>query len=420
MGTEAAAKKGNGKATAKNGKAEAKGQEKASPKPGESEGIKSQYQPSNTTQFPGQYKGQYQQASKPHRAPTPAEQKYHAGKRTAPSNVVKLSDRRKASSVKTREPRLEDIVTEQSFDQLQAEYKAAKDQAPKTTFGQKVKGFIKNMYNIPVNGLYNTIFYPIAMFQNAKTRKEIRNNPDGKEPVVYLQAGVMQNMGAQARAASYWRKKGFLPYHIKGYHHLPAKEKREKHFEQIHGLYHDRNSLRGKGSKQMQVAPYREAVWDGHSSGADSGIYLAQDSRVEKYKVRRIIARAPVPTGLGDRPLNIAQKAIMMIASGDDTRTLKGKKAALTMHERPPKVPVDVYSGKYDMLAVPYSNIYKYASSTNLIDHPSSSHFGTSGVNRTMNATIIDHAVSKMYGSQESYHNDPRRKEINERKRKIA
>ena len=348
---------------------------------------------------------------------TPAEKKYWSGTGTKKAAAKAPTRSRRLKTVNRNS--IDDLVLERTYEQIRDEYSAAKDAAPKATYGEKVKGFIRNMKNITVNGYDNTVGYMIAKRQNEETRQAIKDNPEGKEKVVYLMHGMLQNQGSQHRLAAKLKEKGYLPYHLKGYHHLPLKEKVKKINEQIEELYHDPDTLRGKGTKPVQIAPYREAIWSGHSSGADTGIYYAQTNNVNKYNIKQIQARAPVPSGIGDKPLTMGQKMIMMLASGDDVRSKKGKAQAVQMHQGVPKVPVYVFAGKYDQLATPDATLYKHAAKHYIIDHPDSSHFGTSGVNDTMNEVFAENIEKGATNEFQDYH-DRKRKQIQERTRKIA
>ncbi|GAF69310.1 unnamed protein product, partial [marine sediment metagenome] len=86
---------------------------------------------------------------------------------------------------------------------------------------------------------------------------------------------------------------------------------------------------------------------------------------------------------------------LMPLAGKDDVRKIAGKRNALEMARRKPKIPVDVIAGRYDGLVPPSDALYQHAKTHYVIDDPDSTHFGTSGVNSKMNNIFIENLKEK-------------------------
>lgn len=290
-----------------------------------------------------------------------------AGKNSADANV----ERTYAAFKKTAEP--------------------YRKEAPSPSFRGRVGAAVKNIANIARNAFDNTAGYGIAKYQNYATKKHFKKNPEGKESVVYLMHGLFQNEGSQWRLASQLKKSGYKPLHLKGHHHLPREKAADKAFGQIGGFH-----------KEVKIKePYKRSdYFSGHSSGADLGIYMAGDKRIEEYGIKGVQARAPVPYGV-EKPTTLAQRLIMPFASADNTKTAAGKRNAVEMATRKPKVPVYVLAGKYDALVPPPHTVYGHAKEHKVIEPSSSTHFGTSGGNKEMNEIFIKELAR--YSTKDKY-----------------
>jgi hypothetical protein len=287
---------------------------------------------------------------------------------------------------KVKEAKAEEVkVIEAEYEDLKKQtepYRKAMPSIP--SFGARAKAAIRNIGNVARNAYGLTIGYARAKGQNWKTRRHYKKNPASKARIRYLKAGFAQNEGAQATYGKQIEKTGDHPYHLKPNHHLPRKENAEKTFEQIHELH--------KYTKLKNVSD-RDDSFDGHSSGADIGIYMAGDERIKKYGIKKVQARAPAPVGIKAR--RIGQKLLMPFVNEDNVGKTAGKRSALEMAARKPLVPVDVIAGRYDGLVPPSDAVYKHADHHYVIDHPDSTHFGTSGVNKDMNNIFIQNLKEK-------------------------
>jgi hypothetical protein len=268
-------------------------------------------------------------------------------------------------------------VIERDFKQLQRRYDPRRDAAPDSS--PTGKDFVGNaVRNISWNAYDNTIGYVLAKGQNRRTERSVRKDPSTRSRVAYLQSGVMQNEGGQYRRARMLRKEGELPFITRGHHNLPRKEGAEKTLEQISD-FQKRTGLKDPHT--------RNDYFMGHSSGGDVGIYMAGDKRTKNLGIKKVYAVAPAPAGVY-KARTIGQRLVLPIASKDNTTTLEGRAHAVELDKRKPQVPVYVIAGKYDKLVTPKDAAYRHATKHYVIDHKDSTHFGTSGGNKTMNQTI--------------------------------
>ncbi|MFH1053698.1 MAG: hypothetical protein V1740_04770 [Candidatus Woesearchaeota archaeon] len=298
-------------------------------------------------------------------------------------------DEKKKRAEEKEQKTIDELVTEQTYGQIKKAYADERANAPEASAREKRKGFMRNILNITKNAYYNTVGNLMAQSQNERTRRSIRANPEGKEKLVILKPGIYQTIGSQAALGRKLIRKGYLVYHVPGDHHLTLDQNTDRTFEHIEDLFTDPMSNRGKGSKKKKVGPYREIILTGHSSGANVFAYLAGDKRVHDYNIKKVQARAIAATGIGEKP-TLGQRLLLPLAEGDNPKTKRGRENIIYMHRRKPLIPVQVVVGKYDDLVPPRDGIYKYASNHYLIDHPDSTHFGTSGVNDTMNDVFVN------------------------------
>ena len=278
-------------------------------------------------------------------------------------------------------PESEQIINQQ-YQTLKDSYASLKASIRKKV-GDAAGGLgkaIGNVRNIARNAIDNTVGYGIAKYQNAKTTRTLRRNPQTGDQIVYLMHGLFQNEGSQWRLAKQMRKQGKIPYHLKGHHNLERAENAEKTFEQI-GNLHEKTDL---------YKPHeRYDAFSGHSSGGDMGIYLATDPRTPQYGIKKVQARAPAPTGIEAK--TFGQKLLMPLAKADNVETYEGKQYAVEMSKRKPIIPVLVGAGEEDRLVLPEQTAYKHAADHTYYRGPNSTHFGTSGGNKPINEQIIAH-----------------------------
>ncbi|MFH1770824.1 MAG: hypothetical protein ABH828_04690 [archaeon] len=271
-------------------------------------------------------------------------------------------------------------VIEKTFEEMQKELAPIRDSAPKQpTLAERMEAGTANFKNMARNAIDNTIGLGIAKVQNFKTKRHFKKNPESKEQIGYLMHGLFQNEGSQWRLARDLRKAGHQPYHLKGNHGLPRKESVQKAYDQIEA-FHKATGMKNPGS--------RNDYFSGHSSGADVGVYMAADYKTQQYGIQKIQARAPAPTGL--KTVTFGQKLLLPFANDDNTNTYHGRRSAVQLSKRSPKIPVQVVAGRYDGLVRPVDAAYKQASAHYFIDDKASTHFGTSGGNKDMNRITID------------------------------
>lgn len=272
-------------------------------------------------------------------------------------------------------------VIDKQYNTMTENYKPLREKAPKQpSTGTKLKTMFTNTTNIARNAFDNTVGYGIAKFQNYTTKRHFSKDPKSDSQIVYLMHGVMQNEGSQWRLARQLRKEGKRVYHLKGKHHLPREENANQTYEQIDNL-HD--------STKLEKVEERNDYFSGHSSGGDMGIYLAGDERILKRGIKTVQARAPAPSGLEVKTLG--QKLIMpLLTDADNIKTYAGKKEAVEITSRKPVVPVHIVVGEEDNLVPPEAAVYAHATSTSLLKGKNSTHFGSSGGQKDMNAQQIE------------------------------
>jgi len=286
---------------------------------------------------------------------------------------------------------VEEYREEQSYERLRRGKERTAQSLSKSSLTERLKSFAGNVKNIGRNAVDNTLGFVVAKNQNRQTRKFFRKKPTSNEKIIYLMHGLFQNEGSQWRLGRELGKGGKHPYHLKGNHSLPPERNADKAFDQIEEFHKE---------AKLRNVPKRRDQFSGHSSGADMGIYMAGDDRIKEYGIAEVQARAPAPSGLEAKTLG--QKLLMpIIGENENAKTKKGKKNALKMASRRPKVPVYVVSGKYDTLVRPSDATYKHAEKHYVITSHDSTHFGTSGGNEEMNKLFVNF-LDKKSGTKSS------------------
>ena len=275
-------------------------------------------------------------------------------------------------------------LIEARYEDLKKEIEPYREEMPEPpSLVARAKAAVRNAANIVRNAYDNSVGYVVAQGQNWKTRRYYRKNPESEDKIVYLMHGLFQNEGSQRKLGKQIRKAGMHPYHLKGNHHLSRKESAEKAFEQIKKFHED---------TKLKEPSERYDLGSGHSSGADEMGHMAGDKRIREYGLRGgLQLRAPLPYGMPEKGRTIGQRLLAPLADKDDVKGVAGKRRALETAARKPLVPVDVIAGRYDGLVPPSDAVYKHADHHYVIDHPDSTHFGTSGVNKEMNEIFIKH-----------------------------
>ncbi len=286
--------------------------------------------------------------------------------------------------VKGAEVKSELTVIEAEYKQLKKEIAPYQKHAPGPSLGERAKAAITNVGNLARNAYGNTVGYAVVQGQNWKTKRHFKKEPSNGDKIVYLMHGLLQNEGSQRKFGKQLRKAGYQPYHLKGNHHLSRGKSADKAFEQIYRFQKD---------TKLKNPAIRHDYFSGHSSGGDVGIYMAGDGRIRKYGIAKVQARAPAPYGIKTK--TIGQKLLAPFADKDNVKKIAGKRNALEMAKRKPQVPIDVIAGRYDGLVPPSDAVYKHAKHHYVIDHPDSTHFGTSGVNSKMNNVFIANLEKK-------------------------
>ena len=298
------------------------------------------------------------------------DRKVGAAIKGTPQTTIKIDSSQAARFRKAAEKQAaanEQRWIESSYKRMEQDVSRYRAKAPASV--PTGKGLVHNLWNIAVNAIDNTVGYGIAKYQNYRTRRELRKDPESKKQIVYLMHGVMQNKGSQWRLARDLKKKGYAAYHLKVDHSLTRKDGADRAFGQVKEL-HDYTGIKN--------AEKRKDLLTGHSSGADLGIFMASDPRIKEYGISRVQARAPAPYGI--KPATFGQKLLMPIATQDDLRKLGPKRNAVEMYGRKPIVPVDVVAGTYDKLVRPRDAAYKHADRHYILTGPNSTHFATCGI----------------------------------------
>lgn len=277
----------------------------------------------------------------------------------------------------------ENIIVQREYDQLVAEtepYKRALPERP--SLGKRIKASFRNVKNVAINAYDNTIGYGIAKYQNRQTVKHFKKNPESLDNLDLRTYGWNQNIGAGHREVSQARKIDPHTRHFlfKASSNLTGKEGVDESYNDI-----GKNLYKKSGLKHMDK---RRIRLKGHSSGGNRVIEMSGDERVYEYGIKETYAVAPTPTGF--KPKTLGQKILGPFASKENTNYAKGQRAAVELSGTKPKVPVYVIAGKYDGLVPPKDAAYKHAEEHYIIDHPDSTHFGTSGSNPRMNKLIFD------------------------------
>ena len=246
-----------------------------------------------------------------------------------------------------------------------------------------VKGFVENAYA-------NTVGYPLSLYQNYKTVKEIRKNPDVKKRVHVIVPGFFQNIGSHYKLGRQLREQGDLHYHVHAGHGIatmkPLEEKANKFYQKMDYL----RQKTGLSEKDFQKIP---KTYRGHSSGADLGYYLAGDERIKKYGIDKVIGVAGTGGGLEMKTpaQKLFAKAFPQLKAEDPRYSKHARKNIVNLNEKRPKVPVYSIYGSNDEL-VPRHKIIPYQHAVNeaIIYHPQAGHFGTSGQNYMINKAILE------------------------------
>ncbi len=254
---------------------------------------------------------------------------------------------------------------------------------------EKIGTMLKNVKNIAYNGFDNTVGLPIALYQNHKTKKHFKKNPNSKDPLTYLMHGLGQNRGSQWRRARDLRKRGMHAYHLKGNHDLGNKGSTDEAFDQIEEFHED------TGLERKSKGHYR--AFSGHSSGGNTGISMASDKRIKKYGINHVQAVAPTPAGFEKlRTAEVKAAGIIINVDHEDTRKSKpARKEAIRLHREKPNVPVYVVSGEHDALVPPDDAVYKHAKGYKVLKGEHTTHFGTSGVNEKANKELNELLTDK-------------------------
>ncbi|MCX8147325.1 MAG: hypothetical protein N3D84_02565 [Candidatus Woesearchaeota archaeon] len=287
--------------------------------------------------------------------------------------------------VETKAPYEKPFVSKIEYEKIAKSYEGPKREIAKKTrlsLTERIKGAIGNIKNIATNAFDNTVGYGIAKYQNWQTKRYFKANPDANTQIVYMMHGVDQNIGSQWRLAKTVHKQGKRAYHLKGHHSLPIEENVNKAFKQIEDFHRH---------TKLKNIDLRNDLYTGHSSGGNVGLYMATDPRVTKYGISHVQARAPTPTGFKAKTL--PQRLIKLVANTapEDITKEEGRRNVIKLHKRgEPYVPVHIVAGKYDRLVPPEITLYKHAKGIHVLEHPDSTHFGTSGVNDEINKVLLD------------------------------
>ncbi len=248
-----------------------------------------------------------------------------------------------------------------------------------STFKDRLKSAGRNIGNIAKNAFDNTAGYVIAQGQNYQTTRALKK--DSKQDVAYVVHGLAQNIGSGWRRSKELKKQGFRVYHV-GVNHKKELDEQYKSTSKKIDKFHKK--------AKITDAYKREDGMIGHSSGANHVIYAAQQPDIKKKGIKYVTAVAGTPNGMEMNTPEAKALSKILNIDADDKNTTKGKKTALELNKRRPYISVDSVAGYYDGLVGVKDTAYQYANKQHIINHPDSTHFGTSGSNAYMNKILAN------------------------------
>lgn len=257
-----------------------------------------------------------------------------------------------------------------------------KIQEPQRSALERVKTAI---YNLPIqvrNAYDNTAGYGIAKYQNFKTTKDLKKNPN--KNIGYVINGLAQNIGPGWRRSKELKEIGLLPYHLKSHHSEPLKKAHEKVLDQIKKLH----------QKAGVTEPYKRhdsAV--GHSSGGRYLTYARKDPRTRDLGIKTYQKIASPDYGMRMNKLSHRLMGLVVDLSSDDvTKSKLAREEAVEMYGRKPapRTSMESVAGDHDGLVDIKDTVDPHVDKHHILHHQKSTHFGTSGSDRDINKMLAD------------------------------
>lgn len=294
-------------------------------------------------------------------------------------------------------------MSQQKRSQFEQAYKAIKkEQAelakelPRPSLDERIKSATKNIPKLARNLYDNTIGFPIALFQNYKTKKYFKKHSlDNQTSLVHAVPGLFQNIGSQQKYAKQLNKAGFKVLHHPGNHHLGRKGSVEKLKESIDQFFTKtgiKEAAKKAGYDPNKYIKNLNHLATGHSSGADVLIDAAED--LYKLGIKAIQARAPAYYGVGKKTLG--QKLLFPLAGKSDFPDYNAKlreeiaKQAKYVKRAQKNVPIHVVAGEDDGLITLPEALVEGARHY-IVRGKDTTHFGTSGGTKSVNQQFVKH-----------------------------
>ncbi len=262
----------------------------------------------------------------------------------------------------------------------------------------RVRRAMKNVGSMANNAVDIVIGSPLAKYYNWGTERSLKKDPSPKNQIFYSLHGVKQGRKNQWRLARQAKKEGYLPYLLQADQDKGPEYTTEQAFNQI-GSLHKKTGIKG--------AQFRRDIYMGHSSGANTGLYMATDKRIKDYGIKQVHAVAATPHAVAMDTIGKKLLGLAVDIDFDRKDKAKGQKAAADLYKRgTPYVDVYMVGGKADGLVRPKDIAYTHAKGVHIINHDESTHFGTSGANDLMNKILLQLVKSpdKLYKSPQEYY----------------
>lgn len=268
------------------------------------------------------------------------------------------------------------------FSDLERKLKYIRAQIPSAKQKQRFDAFIANPENFAANAFYNTIGYPVALYQNARSKRELSKNPNTSKQVVYLMVGIKQNQGGQVALAAELYSRGKIPIHLRPNHGMALENRVDDMVQQIDKI-HRKTGLKNASGR------YDAAV--GHSSGGRNVTMLSRDPRARTYGLNAGVV-AVASTHYGMKVDRAGQKLIGMVhdITEDNIADKKTRKYVTEFAQKGAVIPVYQVAGLSDGLVPAKFMADDKAHAHIVIGGKHTTHFGTSGIRSDVNTSIAD------------------------------
>jgi hypothetical protein len=288
-----------------------------------------------------------------------------------------MKNKDKASS------KVEEARINSEFAKIQKILEPERLKQAKPTTKQRFVAGTRNTINI-LRAIYDKMFCGQLPEKNNKyTIEYLKENPKTDKDIVWIIPGLAMGMRTQWRLGRELIKQGLLPIHTEFIYQDPREEKMEAWIKKAKELQKE------TGLKNMHK---RTDCIIGHSAGAIMTIYISCDKRSSKYGINPVdkndslTVQAIAPPIYGISHETFPQRIIQTILGpAENADSLKGRERAIEMYKKKARIPYTVYSGLDDRIVRPCDSYDPHAAKRILIEHPDSTHFGTSGGNPNMN-----------------------------------